>query len=71
MGVNLAKNVKDDFIEDAFVNSSNAVIRSNAEEAFKGVSCDELIGFIWKNYARTHEVFNFKLYEVNGVKTYF
>ena len=70
-GVDLAKEFKDDFIEDAFANSSNAVIRSNAEEAFKNVSHDELIAFMFKNYARTHEVFNHKFYELNGVKTYF
>jgi hypothetical protein len=68
-GVDLAKEFKDDFIEDAFANSSNAVIRSNAEEAFKNVSHDELIAFMFKNYA--HEVFNHKFYEINGVKTYF
>ena len=70
-GVDLAKDFKNDFIEDAFANSSNAVIGSNVEEAFKNVTHDELIGFIWKNYARTHEVFNHKFYEINGVKTYF
>ncbi len=66
--VDLAKEFKDDFIEDAFANSSNAVIRSNAEEAFKNVSHDELIAFMFKNYARTHEVFNHKFYEINGGK---
>jgi hypothetical protein len=70
-GVELAKDFKDDFLEDAFADSSNAVIRSNVEEAFKNVSHDELIAFMFKNYSRTHEVFNHKFYEINGVKTYF
>jgi hypothetical protein len=26
---------------------------------------------MFKNYSRTHEVFNHKFYEINGVKTYF
>jgi hypothetical protein len=41
------------------------------KKLFQNVSHDELIGFMWKNYARTHELFNFKYHELNGIKTYF
>ena len=52
-GVDLDKDFKYEFIEDAFANSSKSVIRSNAEEAFKNVSHDELIGKI------THELMKY------------
>jgi hypothetical protein len=42
-GSEIAKNFKDEFIEDTFANASNSVIRTNSEEPFKGVSHDDLL----------------------------
>jgi len=66
-GLDIGNEFKDKFVETGYT----TITESNAVDAFKNVSNDKLISFLWDNYSERTQVLNIKKHIDNGVKTYF
>ena len=66
-GLDIGNEFKDKFIEAGYT----TITEANAEDAFKNVSTEKLIAFLWDNYSERTQVLNIKKHIDNGVKTYF
>ena len=66
-GLDIGNEFKDKFVEPGYT----TITEANAADAFKNVSNDKLISFLWDNYSERTQVLNIKKHIDNGVKTYF
>jgi hypothetical protein len=66
-GLDIGNEFKDKFVEQRYT----TITEANAADAFKNVSNDKLISFLWDNYSEHTQVLNIKKHIDNGVKTYF
>ena len=66
-GLDIGNEFKDKFIEQGYTTINEA----NAQDAFKNVSSDKLLAFLWDNYSERTQVMNTKKHIDGGITTYF
>jgi hypothetical protein len=66
-GLDIGNEFKNKCIEQGF----STITEANAKDAFKNVSSDKLLGFLWENYSERTQVLNIKKHVNNGITTYF
>jgi hypothetical protein len=66
-GTDIGNEFKDKFVEAGYT----TITEANAENAFKNVSNEKLLAFLWDNYSERTQVINIKKHIENGAKTYF